>query len=83
MSTIASCCKPVPGDAIVGFITQGRGVSIHRSDCSNAIQLEETDHERMIEVSWEEEASDTYAVDVSIEAYDRSGLLRDIYECNG
>ncbi|OMH38129.1 GTP diphosphokinase [Motiliproteus sp. MSK22-1] len=78
LSNIASCCKPVPGDAIVGFITQGRGVSIHRSDCSNALQLEETDHERMIEVSWEEEATDTYTVDILIEAYDRSGLLRDI-----
>jgi GTP pyrophosphokinase len=78
LSSMASCCKPVPGDPIIGFITQGRGVSIHRQDCVNALQLEEAEHDRMIEVSWGEEASESYTVDILISAYDRSGLLRDI-----
>lgn len=79
LSTIASCCKPVPGDPIVGFITQGRGVSIHRRDCGNAVRLEEAEQERMIEVEWgDAEAEKSYAVDIVIEAYDRSGLLRDV-----
>ncbi len=78
LSNIASCCKPVPGDPIIGFITQSRGVSIHRQDCINALQLAEVDHERMIEVSWGEEADKTYAVDILVEAYDRAGLLRDV-----
>ncbi|MEH6627333.1 MAG: GTP diphosphokinase [Motiliproteus sp.] len=78
LSTMANCCKPVPGDPVIGFITQGRGVSIHRQDCVNALQLEEIEHDRMIEVNWGAEASNIYTVDVLIEAYDRSGLLRDI-----
>ncbi|MCW8885391.1 MAG: GTP diphosphokinase [Motiliproteus sp.] len=78
LSTMASCCKAVPGDPIIGFITQGRGVSIHRQDCVNALQLEEAEHDRMIEVSWGNEAKDRYTVDVLISAYDRPGLLRDI-----
>ncbi|WP_207062579.1 GTP diphosphokinase [Motiliproteus sp. SC1-56] len=78
LTSIASCCKPVPGDPIVGYITQGRGVSIHRQDCINALQLEEVGHERMIEVGWGEESSSAYPVDIRVEAYDRHGLLRDI-----
>lgn len=78
LSTIASCCKPVPGDPIVGFITQGRGVSIHRRDCGNAIKLEQAEQERIIEVDWGNSGEKTYSVDLVIEAYDRSGLLRDV-----
>ncbi|HEY5717436.1 MAG TPA: ACT domain-containing protein, partial [Motiliproteus sp.] len=78
LTTIASCCKPVPGDDIVGYITQGRGVSIHRQDCLNALQLKEVEHERIIEVNWGEEAGSNYTVDIRIDAYDRHGLLRDI-----
>ncbi|WP_020682212.1 GTP diphosphokinase [Marinobacterium rhizophilum] len=78
LTTMASCCKPVPGDQIVGYITQGRGVSVHREDCSNALALREHERERMIEVDWGEEGEATYPVDIFIEAYDRSGLLRDI-----
>ncbi|MEH6469808.1 MAG: GTP diphosphokinase [Halopseudomonas sp.] len=79
LTVIASCCKPVPGDQIVGYITQGRGVSIHRQDCINALQLESNAHERMIEVSWgEEDAHQAYIVDISIDALDRHGLLRDV-----
>ncbi len=78
LTRVASCCKPVPGDPIIGFITQGRGVSVHRQDCVNALQLEEVEQDRMIEVSWGEEASETYSVDIRIDAWDRAGLLRDI-----
>lgn len=79
LTVIANCCKPVPGDAIVGYITQGRGVSIHRQDCINALQLESSDHERMIEVSWgSDDADQAYPVDIRIDALDRHGLLRDI-----
>jgi len=78
LTTIASCCKPVPGDLIVGFITQGRGVSIHREDCSNLLSLRENEAERIVTVDWGEEGETTYPVDIYIEAYDRSGLLRDV-----
>jgi GTP pyrophosphokinase len=78
LSHIAGCCKPLPGDAITGFITQGRGVSIHRADCGRLIRLMETAPERLIEVEWGLSPRDNYAVDVAIEAYDRKGLLRDI-----
>ncbi|MBT3147105.1 GTP diphosphokinase [Neptunomonas phycophila] len=78
LTTIASCCKPVPGDPIVGFITQGRGVSIHREDCSNLLSLKEHEAERIVTVDWGEEGETTYPVDLYIEAYDRSGLLRDV-----
>ena len=80
LTHMAGCCKPVPGDAITGFITQGRGVSIHRSDCSRLIQLHEKARERIIAVEWGESPKDNYEVDVAIEAYDRQGLLRDITE---
>jgi GTP pyrophosphokinase len=78
LTTMASCCKPVPGDPIVGFITQGRGVSIHREDCNNLLNLRENEAERVVAVDWDEEGETTYPVDLSIEAYDRSGLLRDV-----
>lgn len=78
LTTIAGCCKPVPGDAIMGYITQGRGVSIHREDCVNLLQLRNNEPERIIEVSWGRKVSHAYPVDVLIEAYDRTGLLRDI-----
>jgi GTP pyrophosphokinase len=78
LTTMASCCKPVPGDHITGYITIGRGVSIHRDDCPNMMQLRENDPQRIIEVDWGFEGETTYPVDIYIEAYDRSGLLRDI-----
>lgn len=78
LTTIASCCKPVPGDLIVGFITQGRGVSIHREDCANLLNLKEHEGERVVAVDWDEGGETTYPVDINIEAYDRSGLLRDV-----
>ncbi|QIB64476.1 GTP diphosphokinase [Kineobactrum salinum] len=78
LTHMAGCCKPLPGDAIVGFITQGRGVSIHRSDCGRLMNLQQTSAERIIEVEWGESPRENYEVDVAIEAYDRQGLLRDI-----
>lgn len=78
MSNIAQCCKPIPGDSITGYITQGRGVSIHRQDCSNALQLAADEPERMITVDWAQKPEQLYSVDIMIEAFDRHGLLRDI-----
>jgi GTP pyrophosphokinase len=78
LTQIATCCHPVPGDMIVGFITKNRGVSIHRDDCGNALSLEEEHPERMIEVSWGETQVETYPVEIEVSAYDRQGLLRDV-----
>lgn len=78
LSHIAQCCKPIPGDSITGYITLGRGVSIHRQDCPNVLQLVADEPERIIKVDWAEKPEQSYSVDVSIEAFDRHGLLRDI-----
>lgn len=78
LTVIASCCKPVPGDPIVGFVTQGRGVSIHHENCSNLLALRESEPRRIVSVEWDEAGETTYPVDIKIEAYDRSGLLRDV-----
>lgn len=78
LTQMAGCCQPLPGDAIVGYITQGRGVTIHRQDCPMALQLEGREPERMIQVSWGPEPDRTYPVDIEVLAYDRPGLLRDV-----
>lgn len=78
LTAIANCCHPLPGDEISGYITQGRGVSIHRKDCRNFLQLEIDEPERIIQVNWGEEPKQRYEVDIMVEAYDRQGLLRDI-----
>jgi GTP pyrophosphokinase len=75
---LARCCTPVPGDKIVGFLTRGRGVSVHREDCPNAKQLQSTDENRMIEVWWDERRAGTFVVTIQIEALDRTKLLRDV-----
>jgi GTP pyrophosphokinase len=80
LNHIAGCCRPLPGDNILGFITQGRGVSIHRRDCGRLLNLQAEHPERIIEVNWGEESRAGYEVDIGIEAYDRAGLLRDITE---
>jgi GTP pyrophosphokinase len=77
MTNLGRCCKPVPGDEIVGFITRGRGVTIHRRDCSNVLRYQNDNSQRLIEVEWGG-ATQTYPVDVQITAFDRQGLLRDI-----
>jgi len=77
LTTIANCCKPVPPEPITGFITQGRGVTIHRQDCPNLLNLETFHQERFIDVDWGLEGA-LYPVDIHIDVYDRPGLLRDI-----
>ena len=78
MTTLARCCHPVPNDPIVGYITRGRGVTIHRRDCGNVLRLQGEDQERLIEVEWGSGSEQGYLTDISVEAYDRPGLLRDI-----
>ena len=78
MTRIARCCNPVPGDPIVGFITRGHGISVHRDDCANALRHHGEEGERLIEVHWGADAGDFYPVDIEVSAYDRPGLLRDI-----
>ena len=84
LTQLSRCCKPAPPDAISGFVTRGKGVSIHRQDCSNFRELISRSPERVIEVRWGEHKSGSdaavYPVDVAIEAIDRQGLLRDISE---
>ncbi|MDO8441357.1 MAG: bifunctional (p)ppGpp synthetase/guanosine-3',5'-bis(diphosphate) 3'-pyrophosphohydrolase [Polaromonas sp.] len=83
LTQLARCCKPAPPDAIVGFVTKGKGVSIHRSDCSNFRNMAGGSPDRVIEVQWSQPKSSdgsVYPVDVAIEAADRQGLLRDISE---
>ncbi len=78
LTQIAGCCKPLPGEAISGYITVGRGVSVHRQDCKKLLHLQAVEPERIIEVSWAGRKTETYPVDIALEAYDRQGLLRDI-----
>ena len=75
---LARCCTPVPGDAIVGFITRGNGVSIHRSDCNNVADLKFHQGDRLVKVQWDPTARSNFLVNIQIEALDRSRLLSDI-----
>ncbi|MFO7908585.1 GTP diphosphokinase [Vreelandella aquamarina] len=77
-TSMANCCNPVPNEPIVGFITQGRGVTVHRQDCPNILQLRVDEPQRIIEVEWGEQAQTRYPVTIEIQAWDRSGLLRDV-----
>jgi GTP pyrophosphokinase len=77
MTQLARCCKPVPPDAIRGFVTRGKGVSVHREDCASLKRLAEKDPERLIEAAWGR-GEGSYAVDMTVTAADRRGLLRDI-----
>ena len=74
------CCTPVPGDDIIGFITRGQGVSIHRRDCTNCIQLmnQPENQGRWVHVSWADSITDSYVTTVTIASKDRSGLVMDI-----
>jgi GTP pyrophosphokinase len=78
MTSMAGCCHPVPGDDIVGYITVGRGISVHRSNCEQLHALLNDNPERTVEVAWGEKAGSGYKVNVHIQAQDRTGLLRDI-----
>ena len=78
LTSLAPCCAPVPWDAIVGYITRGKGVTIHRADCANVINLPETERARLIEVDWGEDVGGRFRAEIRIEAFDRTGLLRDV-----
>jgi GTP pyrophosphokinase len=77
MAKLARCCTPVPGDSILGFVTRGSGVSVHRTDCKNADELRK-EPERLIDVAWAPNAKSIFLVQIQIEALDRSGLLSDV-----
>jgi guanosine-3',5'-bis(diphosphate) 3'-pyrophosphohydrolase len=76
MTNLAHCCRPVPGDAIAGYITRGKGVSVHRQDCVNIRNAQHA--ERIVEVEWDHSGREVFPVQLKIEAWDRTGLLRDI-----
>ncbi|MGN0719882.1 MAG: RelA/SpoT family protein [Anaerovoracaceae bacterium] len=79
MIRVARCCNPVPGDEIVGFITKGRGISVHRKDCSNVVSLPPEEKQRFIEVEWEDlKMGKSYYADICLLTYDRKGMLSDI-----
>jgi len=78
MCNFARCCRPVPPEPIVGYITQGRGVSIHRQDCGNFLGLNQRSPERIVEINWGQHDSGVYPVDLTLHAFDRNGLIRDI-----
>ncbi|SRR5579875_727998 len=78
MIRLSRCCTPVPGDSIVGFITRGRGVSIHRADCANAISLTTGTRERVIDVEWDRDTTGVFTASVEVKALDRSRLLADV-----
>jgi len=78
MVKLSRCCTPVPGDEIMGFVTRGRGVSVHRTDCANAVSLAMGQSDRLIEVEWDSESSGSFVASIEVKALDRSRLLRDV-----
>jgi GTP pyrophosphokinase len=78
LTFIARCCQPVPGEPVIGYITVGRGVSVHRQDCPNIIHASERQKQRFLQVSWGTTTRENYVVDVLIKAFDRSDLLKDV-----
>jgi GTP pyrophosphokinase len=82
MTQLGKCCRPAPPDAILGFVSRGKGVSIHRATCTNVRHMQQAHPERIIEVSWEAQPLSTtlYPVHVEVLAVDRQGLLRDVSE---
>ncbi len=78
LTNFARCCNPLPGDEIVGYITRGRGATIHRRDCPNILRMIDKDRERIVKVTWGEPQK-TFPVSMEIKAYDRQGLMWDVY----
>jgi GTP pyrophosphokinase len=78
MVKLSRCCTPVPGDEIIGFVTRGRGVSVHRTDCANAVSLVAGQADRIIDVEWDGEATGVFVASVEVQALDRTRLLRDV-----
>ncbi|MBF0470015.1 MAG: GTP diphosphokinase [Gammaproteobacteria bacterium] len=79
LTKLSVCCTPEPGDPIVGYITVGRGVTIHRQECINILNLADEQRQRLIEVNWSEEGGDLLEAEIEVEAYDRKSLLKDVY----
>ena len=78
MTTIAKCCQPVPGDPVVGYITRGRGVTIHREDCPNVLRWQMAEPHRLLDVHWGEKDEGRYKVGLQIIAFDRRELFKDL-----
>ena len=78
MVRLSRCCTPVPGDDVVGFVTRGRGVSVHRNDCANAVSLADGQADRMIDVEWDLDPQGAFIASIEVKALDRSRLLRDV-----
>ena len=81
----SKCCSPVPGDEIIGFVTRGRGISIHRTDCVNILSMPESDRARLMDAEWEEDAAakngELYLAEIVIYAHNRTGIMLDISKC--
>ncbi len=75
---MAGCCKPLPADKIIGYVTQGRGVAVHRKDCHYMVEAQQHKSERLVEMEWSDDTSGYYVVDLFLKAHDRRGLLRDL-----
>ncbi len=78
MTSLAKCCQPVPGDRVLGFVTRGTGITIHREQCPNILYQQNTAGERVVEVAWGAEREQTYPMSILIHAFDRKGLLKDV-----
>jgi GTP pyrophosphokinase len=78
LTSMARCCKPLPYDPIIGFVTRGRGVTVHQRDCANIRSMNDQEQKRLVEVHWSERHETLYPVDFQVYAADRKGLLRDI-----
>src|SRR5207247_1801517 len=78
LHTIARCCRPMPGDEIMGYTTRGRGITVHRDDCYNLVHLDPGERERLVRVTWDGMKGQRYLARVRIEALDRVGLLHDV-----
>ena len=78
MTTVAKCCRPIPGDPVIGYITRGRGVTIHRDDCRQVLRWQSENNPRLLQVSWGEKPKTNYSVQIQVRAYDRRDLIRDI-----
>ncbi len=78
MVRLSRCCTPVPGDEILGFVTRGRGVSVHRADCANAVSLADGQGDRLIDVDWDESHQGSFVASIEVKALDRGRLLRDV-----
>jgi len=79
-ANLARCCSPVRGDDVIGYITRGRGISVHRVDCPNVKHLMLTDHDRFVQVMWDAPAGEVFAVDFEVIGMDRPGLLKDVLD---